>query len=173
MSHLQSWISHRRWVPQHLFLHNSMLFWSISHRRAFFEQLIAHASATLTVTSLVILHKINLKPNTCQVSKKIIMKTNIFSDPLRVTIFNVCNPYKKDQPLVSLLHFKYALPASGSSPVVFSLAPPFDSRQISAGSYRTILHQLFFWLKNEHFSLFQLWENVSTYLLSIYRWLQT
>jgi len=44
---------------------------------------------------------------------------------------------------VSLLHFKYALPASGSSPVVFSLAPPFDSRQISAGSYRTTSHQLF------------------------------
>jgi len=37
VSHLQSWFFHRRWVPQRLFLHNSMLFWSVLHRWAFFE----------------------------------------------------------------------------------------------------------------------------------------
>ena len=45
---------------------------------------------------------------------------------------------------MSLLHFKYAPPTSGSSLGVFSLAPPFDNRQISAGSYRTTSHQVFF-----------------------------
>ena len=55
VSHLQSWIFHSLWVPQRLFLHNSMPFLSVSHRWALFEYWLP-TSATLTATSFVILH---------------------------------------------------------------------------------------------------------------------
>jgi len=84
------------------------------------------------------------KSNTCQVSKKSSWNPKYFSDPPKATTFNVCTPQNEKQPLVPFLHFKYASPTSGSSLVVFSLAPPFDNRQISAGSYRTTSHQVFF-----------------------------
>ena len=66
-----------------------------------------------------------IKSNTCQDSKTSSWETRYFSDPLRVTTFNVCTPYNEEQPLVSLLHFKCAPPALVSSLVVFSFNATF------------------------------------------------
>ena len=46
------------------------------------------------------------KSNTCQVSKKSSWKQRYFPDPLRVTTFNVCSPYKEEQPWVSIAPFQ-------------------------------------------------------------------
>ena len=100
------------------------LFWSVSHRWAFLEYWL---------------------PTQMQFSQPPALSSCIkyILNPLRVTIFNVYSPYNEEQPLVSLLYFTCAPPTSVGSLVVFSLAPPFANRQISAEFWKT-LHIKFF-----------------------------